>query len=225
MYSFYFNFEGEIMQLPVAPQELTLKVNDKNKVVELLNLGDVNILKNPGLTDIDFKILLPGQKLPFALYPNGFKMPEFYLGRLEKYKVKKKPVRFIVSRVAPWGEPLFDTNMLVAITEYTIEEKAGEEGDVYVQLQLKQYREYSTQTIKIKKVTKKKAAVKTKKSRSSSRKTPKTHKVVRGDTLWGIARKYLGKGIRWRDIYNLNRSKIRNPHWIYPGQVFKLPPR
>lgn len=55
MYSFYFDYEGEIMQLPIPPPNLTLKVNDKNKVIELLNIGDVNILKDPGLTDIDRK--------------------------------------------------------------------------------------------------------------------------------------------------------------------------
>ena len=49
------------------------------------------------------------------------------------------------------------------------------------------------------------------------------HRVVPGDTLWDIARKYLGNGIRWPEIYNLNAAQIRNPHWIYPGQVFKIP--
>jgi LysM repeat protein len=49
------------------------------------------------------------------------------------------------------------------------------------------------------------------------------HRVVPGDTLWDIARKYLGNGIRWPEIFNLNASQIRNPHWIYPGQVFKIP--
>ena len=144
MYSFYFDYEGEIIQLPISPSSLTLKVNNKNKVVELLNLGDVNILKDPGLSEFNFKILLPGQELPFAVYPNGFKMPEYYLERFEKYKVEKKPVRFIASRVATWGEPLFDTNMLVALEDYTVEEKAGEVGDVYVDIKLKQYKEYKT---------------------------------------------------------------------------------
>lgn len=49
------------------------------------------------------------------------------------------------------------------------------------------------------------------------------HRVVPGDTLWDIARKYLGNGIRWPEIYNLNSAQIRNPHWIFPGQVFKIP--
>jgi nucleoid-associated protein YgaU len=51
------------------------------------------------------------------------------------------------------------------------------------------------------------------------------HRVVPGDTLWDISAKYLGSGPRWPEIFNLNSAQIRNPHWIFPGQVFKIPAR
>ena len=51
----------------------------------------------------------------------------------------------------------------------------------------------------------------------------KTHTVVRGDCLWNIAKKYLGKGSRWNEIYQLNRDIIKNPDLIYAGQIIKLP--
>ncbi|GBF26440.1 hypothetical protein MnTg02_01480 [bacterium MnTg02] len=47
--------------------------------------------------------------------------------------------------------------------------------------------------------------------------------VRRGDTLWDIAEQYYGRGIRYKSIYRKNRRKIRDPHWIYPAQKFKLP--
>ncbi|UGL61904.1 LysM-like peptidoglycan binding protein [Arthrobacter phage EastWest] len=53
----------------------------------------------------------------------------------------------------------------------------------------------------------------------------RTHRVVRGDTLWGIALRYLRNGARWPEIFSMNRSIIRNPNLIYPGQVFKVPVR
>jgi LysM repeat protein len=53
----------------------------------------------------------------------------------------------------------------------------------------------------------------------------RTHRVVTGDTLWGIAYRYLGNGVRWPEIYRLNTKLIRDPHWIYPGQVFRIPAR
>lgn len=52
---------------------------------------------------------------------------------------------------------------------------------------------------------------------------PSTHTVKRGDTLWDLAQTYLGDAFQWPQIYKLNTDIIKNPHWIYPGQVFKLP--
>ena len=44
-----------------------------------------------------------------------------------------------------------------------------------------------------------------------------------GSNLWRIARKTYGRGIRYTVIYEANRDQIRDPHLIYPGQVFLLP--
>lgn len=44
--------------------------------------------------------------------------------------------------------------------------------------------------------------------------------VKRGDTLWAIASKYLGSGTKYPQIAQENN--IKNPHLIYPGQVFQI---
>ncbi len=50
-----------------------------------------------------------------------------------------------------------------------------------------------------------------------------SHEVVKGETLWALAERYLGNPYRWPLIYEANQDRIQDPHWIYPGQVFVIP--
>lgn len=47
--------------------------------------------------------------------------------------------------------------------------------------------------------------------------------IRRGDNLWTIAHHFYGDGFSYSNIYRENNGQIRNPHLIYPGQVFLLP--
>ena len=48
----------------------------------------------------------------------------------------------------------------------------------------------------------------------------KTYTVVKGDTLWGIASRFLGDGQKYKQLATINN--ISNPHLIFVGQVIKL---
>lgn len=44
-----------------------------------------------------------------------------------------------------------------------------------------------------------------------------------GNSLWRIARRNYGRGIRYSVIFQANRNQIRDPDLIYPGQIFVVP--
>ena len=134
-YSFYLG----TMLLPVAPGKLTLKINNGNKTYCLMNEGEINALKAPGLTEIQLELLLPNTEYPFAVYKNVFQKASVYLAELERLKITKQTFQFIVSRVLPDGSVPFDTNITCSLEEYSIVEDAEKCGtDIMVSVSLKQ---------------------------------------------------------------------------------------
>lgn len=67
------------------------------------------------------------------------------------------------------------------------------------------------------------ASATSKTSDSKPAKAAGTYTVAKSDTLRTIARKELGSDKRWREIYELNKDKIKNPDQLLEGTVLKLP--
>lgn len=210
---------------PVTPPKITVKINGTNEKVTLINEGEANILKTPGLTDVEFELSLPNVKYPFAVYPEEFRPAKFYLDKLEALMLARKPFQYIVTRTTPVNKKLFDTNMTVSIEDYSIVEDAGDGMDVTVKVQLKQYREFITKTCTIDiSLPKPRAAVTSTRAVSSNAPSGGSYTVVKGDCLSSIARRYYGNASRWPVIYEANKSVIGgNPNLIYPGQVLTIP--
>lgn len=227
----YFVYLNKVL-FPVTPGELSMKINNKNKTYTMINDGEINIPKKAGLTEIEFSALLPNVKYPFARYKNGaFHSAKWFLKRFERMKVRRKKVPFIVCRATPGGKILFATDIICTLEEYTIKENADEQGmDLIIDFKLKQYRNYGTKTVKIKKKkkngkTKKKTVVQNQRDTNKDTSTQQTYTVVKGDCLWAISRRFYGQA-NWdtvNRIFNANRDKISDPNLIYPGQVLTIP--
>lgn len=226
----YFFFFG-VIPLPVTPGALTISTPSLNATKILINDGEINLLKSPGLKEISFEFLLPRQKYPWMNYTVGDDYTAAaYIPAIEQLKKSKVPFQFIVTRAQPDGTPLDFTNITCQIEDFTFEEDADSYGmDVMCQIALKEYKSYGTSSFSIIKKAVDVAvgvgatvavAAATKNRSTTSKTTPKQYTVKKGDTLWNICKKHLGDGQKYKEIAKLNN--IKNPDLIYPGQVLRL---
>ncbi|MBL4870560.1 MAG: peptidoglycan-binding protein LysM [Robiginitomaculum sp.] len=49
------------------------------------------------------------------------------------------------------------------------------------------------------------------------------YEIVSGDTLWGVSKKFYGKGNRYMEIYEANTPMLSHPDKIYVGQMLRIP--
>lgn len=232
-YDFIFADGSDLLTFPITPGELTIKSGSNNDVVSLISEGDVNILKSPSLTEVEFEARFPMRQYPYA---RPFAPFETYWDKFKELKEKKKPFRFIVSRTDLKGSRTWDTNLLMALEDIEIKESADEGDDVLVSFTLKQYKEYGVKTIKL--PTSNSTTTSTSnENRDTDNKTEssQTYVVKSGDCLWNIAKKFYGNGAKWKIIYDANKTVIENTakkygrksssngHWIYPGTKLVIP--
>lgn len=231
-YNFYFKDGSNVLTLPITPSELTIKVGSNNKVVTLINEGDINILKSPSLVEVEFEARFPMRKYPYSRNVSNF---QTYFKTFEELKEKKKSFRFIVARTTPNGKRTWDTNLLVALEDFELDESADEGDDVLVTFRLKQYKEYGVK--KLPNSYLKNTTSTSNKSRNNDSKgsTSSVYTVKSGDCLWNISKAAYGDASKWKVIYETNKSAIEsdakkhgkksssNGHWIWPGLKLTIP--
>lgn len=219
MYRFYLKQNEEQILLPVAPAELITQVKGESKKVELVDVGEGSILKEIGLRRLSFKILLPAVQYSFVQTEGAFQKPIFFLNQFRQYKMSKKPVSLIVFRKLADGTELFSGNMEVSFEEYTVVEKGGEQGDFWVEIQLKEYRKITATTYCLKQQQNQMTLEETGVKREG-RQIPNTYTVKKGDSLWKIAKTMLQDGSRYKEI--AQKNGITNPNKIQVGQILYL---
>lgn len=204
----WLNKDDDKLRLPVLPSSFEIEVGQNNSIVNINEIGDVNLIGKSGLKSINIESFFPAQEYYFVEY-TGFPKPYKAIEKIDKWRRSGEPIRLIVTTT--------DINVLMAIESLSYGERDGT-GDVYYSLDLREYKRLKTKTV---------AKVKVPEPKRPTPPKPKkqrTYVVKRGDNLWNIAKKHYGNGNQWKKIYNKNRKVIgSNPNLIYPGQKYIIP--
>lgn len=192
-------------QLPVKPSDYNITVAQKNTVVNVIRVGDINLIGNSGLREITLSSFFPAKDYNFSNNSNR-KTPLSYVEKIEAWRTAKEPIRVIITGVL---------NMECTIESFSYGEQDAT-GDIYYTAQLKEYKK-----VKVKNVS-------TSSTQDSTRTTKpvesgRTYTVQSGDYLWKIAKQLYGDGALWKKIYEANKDKISDPNLIYPKQVLIIP--
>lgn len=195
-------------QLPVKPSNFTVTVTHRNTVVNVISVGDVNLIGKTGLREITLSSFFPARDYNFSNNSDR-REPKDYVNTIDEWRLSGEPIRVIITGIL---------NMEATIESFSYGEQDAT-GDIYYTCYLKEYKKIKT----------KKAVTTIATAKPTVRATPpaetvgRTYTVVRGDSLWKIAKQFYGNGAEYTKIANANADKIKNPNLIYPGQVLTIP--
>jgi hypothetical protein len=196
--------------LPMNPESVTVATGSSMNAFEVLDLGEVSLPRGTQLDRIMWDGILPGESRKNASYVRNWQDPKNIVKDIETWKNNGTKVRLLVTET-----PI---NQDVYISEFKHIWRGGH-GDCQYEISLVQARDLVVRV-------QPGQAPKPKPPPRPSPPPPKTYTVKKGDTLWGIAVKFLKNGARWPEIYNIPANKKvigPNPNLIYPGQVLQIP--
>lgn len=205
------------LRLPVNPEGNPYSSPFNYEEVEVEGLGEVTMIKKRGLREFQLVTFWPRDyNITYCSY-SRFITPTAFVKKIESWRNKREPIRYVVTGAG-------GVNLSVTIRNFIVEpERAGNPGDIYFTLELKEWRE-----AKVKKVdtSKKKKTPAKKRPSASSKAKVKSYTVKKDESLWKIAarKEVYGAGSKWPRIYNANKSKIgKNPNKIKAGMKLVIP--
>lgn len=195
----------EAITMPVTPPDFAVERGRRVDNISMAQTGEVNL---PGLRMLfnhQMEFLLPSSARNYA--DTGWTGQAWLTAdRLSEWAENGDVVRFIVSGTS--------VNVPVLLESVTAGEEDGT-NDVVVKIVFREYRYLTAETVV------QAATGNTSRPSETATAAVTTYTVKKGDTLWGIARKYYGNGSPCYKLATWNG--IKNANLIYPGQKITIP--
>lgn len=151
-FGLFFTRDGTVLRLPVNPEKLPVARDNANDDYNVLGIGPIMVPRIPKLKVVTISSFFPGRPFSGVLTPNQFLEPEAYIQFFESAMNDKAVILYTPVRYYENGEPFFtgDTGFQCLVTNFNTEERGGETGDFYYDLEITEYRDYSPGTLQVK---------------------------------------------------------------------------
>lgn len=223
-------YERNTMKFPINPPDWTVERDSESKSAEIEGIGEVGIPKAPGLKRVTIS--------SFFWHEVNLLPSSLYVLWLNKWQESKKPARLVVTGL--------NRTMECTCESFKHWVNAGEENDIYFELQVKEYKPYGAKRLgevkNLNLLQKVKRLVNSvvdnvplvlfeipRPQRSTVHKllVKDPYKVKAKETLITITKKIRGSTSEWKKLYNKNKDKLGNimdgDGTIEPGTLLKLP--
>lgn len=213
-----YNNGAEKLRLPVPPPVLSVSSPFGNTDLKIVHGKEFTVIGDRELKELSFETFLPRDYN--STYCDYVDIPDPYkfINWIERWRNSRKPIRFLVTGT--------NINLPVTIREFSYDvERAGEPGDVYFTMTLKQYEFLSVgEKVDVTKPPKKESERPPVVNKGSTAPKSGTYQVIAGDTLKRIAHKVYGDAKQWRKIYEANKKTIgNNPEKLKIGMKLVIP--
>lgn len=206
--------EKEWLRLPVNPEQISVKSSHGYEDVQVTQLGEYTVIGEAVLREFSFGSFFPRDYHPGYCEYEDFPEPWNIVAKIENWRNMRKPLRLVIT-----GTPI---ECPVTLRSFQYSERAGNPGDVFYEMELKEYKEVKFRQVET--AGSGKAMVITGEYRPDTKVPPPFYIVVPRDTLWKIAQRTLGNGDRWKEVYAANEKVIgKNPDKLIPGQKLVIP--
>lgn len=217
---------GDSLRFPILPEEISLSLGNEFANYSILGLGEVRSPSGVSLETVSWSGIFPGESRQNFPFIREWIDPLEAYRWIENCKVSlpnTKKLQLLITETA--------INLDVYLDSFS-KSYTGGMGDMGYRISFVQAKDLTVTAISS--AASEDSSENDSTSTEDNRSTPptsETYTVVKGDSLWAIAQKFLGAGARYTEIYNTNQSTIdewntkygNSKYTIYPGQVFTIP--
>ncbi|WP_027702283.1 LysM peptidoglycan-binding domain-containing protein [Metaclostridioides mangenotii] len=205
-------------RFPVIPSKVGSSGSVDVSKTGIIKLGEISAFAGKNLETVELESFFPKYVSTYCQYTD-FPPPEECVKKLKRWMNEGWILRLIVT------DPDLDINMECIITHFERDKHNGS-GDVYYSLSIEEYGRFKIPLADIPGNGDTQADQKPTTNNQNSigqQQQQRTHTVKKGDTLWGLAKKYYGSGSKYPVIFNANKNLIKNPDDIKDGWKLVIP--